>query len=93
MRRRHFLTLSATSVGGALVYTLDRRPLRVHAQEKSLKIPLRFFTREEALGKISHDLLRTEFPEPLPGIMEILLRNGVVTVNEVRRARGLAEII
>jgi gluconate 2-dehydrogenase gamma chain len=49
MRRRHFLTLSATSVGGALVYTLDRRPVRVHAQEKSLKIPLRFFTREEAL--------------------------------------------
>jgi hypothetical protein len=26
-------------------------------------------------------------------IDEILLRNGVVTVNEVRRARGLAEII
>src|SRR5579864_8590198 len=49
MRRRHFLTLSATSVGGALVYTLDRKPVRVHAQEKSLKIPLRFFTREEAL--------------------------------------------
>jgi PAS domain S-box-containing protein len=34
------------------------------------------FTREEALGKISHDLLRTEFPEPLPGIREILLRDG-----------------
>src|SRR2546423_9110087 len=54
MRRRHFLTLSATSVGGALIYRLDRRPLRVHAQdeqagEKLLKIPLRFFTREEAL--------------------------------------------
>ena len=34
------------------------------------------FTREEALGKVSHDLLRTEFPEPLPGILEILLRDG-----------------
>ncbi len=34
------------------------------------------FTREEALGKISHELLRTEFPEPLPGIREILLRDG-----------------
>jgi PAS domain S-box-containing protein len=34
------------------------------------------FTRDEALGKISHDLLRTEFPEPLPGILEILLRDG-----------------
>jgi hypothetical protein len=26
-------------------------------------------------------------------IDEILLRSGVVTVNEVRRARGLAEIV
>ena len=34
------------------------------------------FRREEALGKISHDLLRTEFPEPLPGILETLLRDG-----------------
>ena len=34
------------------------------------------FTREEALGKISHDLLRTEFPEPLPGIREKLSRDG-----------------
>jgi PAS domain S-box-containing protein len=34
------------------------------------------FTREEALGRISHELLRTEFPEPLPGILEILLRDG-----------------
>ena len=35
------------------------------------------FAREEALGKISHELLRTEFPEPLPGIREILLRDGL----------------
>jgi PAS domain S-box-containing protein len=34
------------------------------------------FTREEALGKVSHDLLRTEFPEPLPGVLAILLRDG-----------------
>ena len=34
------------------------------------------FTREEALGRISHDLLRTEFPEPLPGILETVLRDG-----------------
>ena len=34
------------------------------------------FTREEALGKISHELLRTEFPEPLPAIREPLLRDG-----------------
>src|SRR2546422_4146900 len=49
MRRRHFLTVSATSVGGALIYTLDHKPVRIHAQEKSLTISLRFFTREEAL--------------------------------------------
>ena len=49
MRRRHFLTLSASSVGGALIYTLHREPVRVHAQDKTLKIPLRFFTRDEAL--------------------------------------------
>ena len=49
MRRRHFLTLSASTVGGLLVYTLDRRPYRVHAQAKPIRVPLRFFTEPEAL--------------------------------------------
>ena len=52
MRRRQFLVLSAASIGGVLVYSLDRRVSRLFAQEKStqtLKIPLRFFTEEEAL--------------------------------------------
>jgi gluconate 2-dehydrogenase gamma chain len=49
MRRRHFLTVSASTVGGALIYTLDRQPTRVHAQQKTFKAPLRFFTRDEAL--------------------------------------------
>jgi gluconate 2-dehydrogenase gamma chain len=52
MRRRQFLILSAASIGGVLVYSLDRRVSRVFAQEKSsqsLKIPLRFFTASEAL--------------------------------------------
>ena len=55
MRRRQFLTLSATSVGGLLVYTLERRPERVHAQtldapqSGAIKVPLRFFTRPQAL--------------------------------------------
>jgi gluconate 2-dehydrogenase gamma chain len=49
MRRRRFLTVSASTIGGALVYTLDRRPTRVHAQEKTIKVPLRFFTQDEAL--------------------------------------------
>jgi gluconate 2-dehydrogenase gamma chain len=43
MRRRHFFTVSA----GALVYTLDRRPMVVHAQ--SVRVPLRFFDEKEAV--------------------------------------------
>ena len=42
MRRRQFLTVSASSVGGVLVSNI-----RTEAQE--IKIPLRFFKREEAL--------------------------------------------
>ncbi len=66
MRRRHFLVLSAASVGGVLVYSLDRQVTRLSAQDKSaaakaaadksgkstqqksLRIPLRFFTEAEA---------------------------------------------
>jgi PAS domain S-box-containing protein len=32
--------------------------------------------REDAIGRISHDLLRTEFPKPLPEIEAELLRTG-----------------
>ena len=34
------------------------------------------FIREEAVGRVSHDLLRTEFPEPLARIQEQLFRDG-----------------
>lgn len=34
------------------------------------------FPREEALGRVSHELLRTEFPEPIESIKEKLLRGG-----------------
>lgn len=51
-KRRHFLHLLATSIGGTLIYTLDRQP-RLQAQTtpapKTLRIPLRFFTEPEAL--------------------------------------------
>jgi gluconate 2-dehydrogenase gamma chain len=50
MRRRQFLVLSAASIGGVLVYSLDRRGVRLSAQEnKTIRIPLRFFTQAEAL--------------------------------------------
>jgi gluconate 2-dehydrogenase gamma chain len=50
MQRRQFLVLSAASIGGVLVYSLDRRAIRLSAQEnKSVRIPLRFFTQAEAL--------------------------------------------
>ena len=47
--RRKFLTVSATTIGGMLVYSLDRTPTRLQAQVKAFKIPLRFFNEEEAL--------------------------------------------
>jgi gluconate 2-dehydrogenase gamma chain len=50
MRRREFLTLSAASIGGVLVYSLDRRVSRLSAQPgQSIRIPLRFFSQSEAL--------------------------------------------
>lgn len=48
--RRHFLTISAANLGGLLVYTLDRKPGRLHAQDKTIRVPLRFFTGDEALA-------------------------------------------
>jgi gluconate 2-dehydrogenase gamma chain len=49
MRRRQFIILPAASLGGLLVYTLSREPLRLQAQTGSIKVPLRFFTSDEAL--------------------------------------------
>jgi PAS domain S-box-containing protein len=34
------------------------------------------FTPEQAIGRVSHDLFHTEFPEPLESIKEKLLRDG-----------------
>jgi gluconate 2-dehydrogenase gamma chain len=53
MRRREFLVLSAASVGGVLVYSLDRKA-SLAAQEKSgtdqqIRIPLKFLTQSEAM--------------------------------------------
>jgi PAS domain S-box-containing protein len=35
------------------------------------------YTREDAAGRVTHELLRTEFPEPLERIQEILGRDGL----------------
>ena len=49
MRRRHFLTLSAATLGGVLVYSLDRKASLLSAQHRPIRIPLRFLTDTEAL--------------------------------------------
>src|SRR6266403_4016953 len=48
MRRREFLTLPAAAIGGTLLYTLAGEPVRLQAQNGTVKVPLRFFTAEEA---------------------------------------------
>ncbi|MGH9674050.1 MAG: gluconate 2-dehydrogenase subunit 3 family protein, partial [Bryobacteraceae bacterium] len=49
MRRRGFLTISAAGLGGVIVYRLNREPERVAAQGGVIKVPLRFFSEDEAL--------------------------------------------
>ncbi|WP_395744828.1 PAS domain S-box protein [Prosthecobacter sp.] len=50
------------------------------------------FSREEALGRVKEDLLRTEFPEPLERIMEQLNRDGR-WVGEVKHIRKDGAVI
>src|SRR5438067_10371638 len=48
MRRREFLTQSAASIGGVLIYS--RQLFRLSEQaNQSIRIPLRFFSQAEAL--------------------------------------------
>src|ERR1700722_5822211 len=49
MKRREFLTIPAGALGGTLLFTLAREPLRLEAQDGVVKVPLRFFTAAEAL--------------------------------------------
>jgi gluconate 2-dehydrogenase gamma chain len=48
MKRREFITLPATTLGGYLLYTLTREPFRVQAQNETVRVPLRFLTEAEA---------------------------------------------
>src|SRR5712692_10633359 len=48
MKRREFLTVPAAAIGGTLLYTLAGEPVRLQAQNGTVKVPLRVFTGEEA---------------------------------------------
>jgi gluconate 2-dehydrogenase gamma chain len=48
MKRREFFTISASALGGTLLYTLAREPFRLQAQDGNVKVPLRFFSAAEA---------------------------------------------
>jgi gluconate 2-dehydrogenase gamma chain len=60
MKRREFLAIPASALGGTLLYTLAREPFRLEAQEAAresattqeasgmVNVPLRFFTAAEA---------------------------------------------
>ena len=48
MKRREFLRVPAKALGGTLLYTLAREPLRLQAQDGNVDIPLRFFSSADA---------------------------------------------
>jgi gluconate 2-dehydrogenase gamma chain len=48
MKRREFIELSSKSIGGLLMYSLAGVPNVVNAQDGTVKVPLRFFTGQEA---------------------------------------------
>lgn len=49
MKRREFLTVPARTLGGVLIYNLQRETTLLSAQEKDVKVPLSFFTASEAI--------------------------------------------
>ncbi len=48
MKRREFIELSSNSLGGVLIFSLTGAPIVVSANEGKIKVPLRFFTEQEA---------------------------------------------
>src|SRR5437764_1079850 len=48
MKRREFLSVPAAARGRTLLYTLAREPIRLQAQDGNVRVPLRFFTADEA---------------------------------------------
>jgi PAS domain S-box-containing protein len=51
------------------------------------------YTREEAVGRISHELLQTQFPEPLEQIEERVARTGTWEGELIHRKRDNSRII
>lgn len=48
MKRREFITLPASCLGGLLIYTLAGLPIRLESQEDQVRLPLHFFTAKQA---------------------------------------------
>lgn len=48
MKRRDFVLLPANCLGGILIYTLAGVPIRLNAQDGTVRLPLQFFTTREA---------------------------------------------
>src|SRR5947209_10524898 len=48
MRRREFISLPRQALGGILLYSLSREPVRLEARDGAIRVPLRFFTAKEA---------------------------------------------
>jgi PAS domain S-box-containing protein len=65
-------TVDLLDLANVLVRDLDDRIIRWNTGSKRLY----GFTSEQAVGKFSHDLLRTHFPEPLERIRDRLLATG-----------------
>jgi gluconate 2-dehydrogenase gamma chain len=70
MKRREFISIPAKGLGGLLIYSLTGKPVRLQAQDGTVKVPLRFFTAEEA--KIVQAACARIFPsdESGPGATE-----------------------
>jgi len=66
LKRREFLTIPASALGGTLLYTLAREPLRLQAQDGNVKVPLRFFTAADArvIGAASERIFPSDASGP-----------------------------
>jgi PAS domain S-box-containing protein len=51
------------------------------------------YTREEALGRVSHELLRTQFPAPLERITECIQRDGRWTGELIHKRKDESQIV